>query len=116
MCFRSLKEKKDKDKSAKTSAENDHEKKMNSKSKSGNKKDTNKDDTKKDKTEKEEKKHFDITVPNHGGELPDNNPPGVNFINVNRTNFSYGCRFGSFYFVHVTRKSCQNDVLRKKCT
>jgi len=29
---------------------------------------------------------------------------GVNFINVKRTNFSYEHRFGSFYYVHVTRK------------
>jgi len=29
---------------------------------------------------------------------------GVNFINVKHTNFSYKCRFGSFYNVHVTRK------------
>jgi len=28
--------------------------------------------------------------------------PGVNFINVKRTNFSYEHRFGSFYYVHVT--------------
>ncbi len=78
MCFRSLKEKKDKNKSAKstkTSAEDDHEKKLNANSKSGNKKDPNKDDTKKDRAEKEEKKHFKITVPNHGGEIPDNDPP-----------------------------------------
>jgi len=31
-------------------------------------------------------------------------PSGVNFINVKRTNFSYGRGFGSFYYVHVTRK------------
>ncbi len=30
--------------------------------------------------------------------------PGVNFINIKHTNFSYECRFGSFYYVHVTRK------------
>jgi len=30
--------------------------------------------------------------------------PGVNFINVKRTNFLYKRSFGSFYYVHVTRK------------
>jgi len=30
--------------------------------------------------------------------------PGVNFINILRTNFSYECRFGSFFYLHVTRK------------
>jgi len=31
--------------------------------------------------------------------------PGVNFINILHTNFSYERRF---FYVHVTRKSCQN--------
>ncbi len=31
-------------------------------------------------------------------------PSVVNFINVKRTNFQYECRFGSLYYVHVTRK------------
>jgi len=30
--------------------------------------------------------------------------PGVNFINVKCTNFSYEHYFGSFYYVQVTRK------------
>ncbi len=30
--------------------------------------------------------------------------PGVNFINVKPTNFLYKRHFGSFYYVHVTRK------------
>ncbi len=32
--------------------------------------------------------------------------PGDNFINILRTNFSYEHRFGSFFYVHVTEKSC----------
>jgi len=32
----------------------------------------------------------------------------VNFINVLRASFLYKCRFGSFFNVHVTRKSWQN--------
>jgi len=28
----------------------------------------------------------------------------VNFINVTRANFSFACPFGSFFYVHVTRK------------
>ncbi len=30
-----------------------------------------------------------------------------------RTNFSYKRRFSSFYYVHATRKSCQNNVRTK---
>jgi len=30
-----------------------------------------------------------------------------------RTNFSYECHFSSFYYVHATRKSCQNNVRTK---
>jgi len=30
--------------------------------------------------------------------------PTVNFINVIRTNFSYECPFGSFFYIQVTRK------------
>jgi len=30
-----------------------------------------------------------------------------------RTNFLYQCCFSRFYFVHATRKSCQNDVCTK---
>jgi hypothetical protein len=29
---------------------------------------------------------------------------GVNFVNIKRTNFSYERRFGSFYYIHLTRK------------
>ncbi len=36
---------------------------------------------------------------------------GVNFINVKRTNFLYERCFGSFYYVHVTRKK-----LSKQCS
>jgi hypothetical protein len=32
------------------------------------------------------------------------NGPGVNFINVLCTNFSYKRRFDSFFYVHVTRE------------
>jgi len=38
---------------------------------------------------------------------------GLNFINVLRAAFSYKRRFGSFFNVHVARKSCQNDVRTK---
>jgi len=41
-------------------------------------------------------------------------PPGVNFINVKHTNFSYERRFGSFYYVHVTRKKLPKQCLYKK--
>jgi len=41
-------------------------------------------------------------------------PSVVNFINFKHTNFSYNVRFGSFYYVHVTRKSCRNDIRTKK--
>jgi len=30
--------------------------------------------------------------------------PGVNFINVKWAPFSYKCHFGSFFYIHVTRK------------
>jgi len=30
--------------------------------------------------------------------------PGLNFINIKLTNFLYKCCFGSFYYIHVTRK------------
>ncbi len=36
---------------------------------------------------------------------------GVNFINILRTNFSYKRRFGSFFYVQVTR---ENDVFVQK--
>jgi len=39
---------------------------------------------------------------------------GVNFINVQRTNFSYECRFSSFFYVHVTRKKLPKWRLYKK--
>ncbi len=39
--------------------------------------------------------------------------PGVNFINIKCTNFSYEHRFGTFYYIHVTRKKlpkqCSNE-------
>jgi len=38
----------------------------------------------------------------------------VNFINVFRTFFSYERRFGSFFYIHVTRKNCRNNVHTKK--
>jgi len=38
--------------------------------------------------------------------------PGVNFINVLCTNFSYEHHFGSFFKLHVHRKSCWNDVVK----
>jgi len=40
--------------------------------------------------------------------------PGVNFINVKRTNFSYECRFGSFYYIHVTREKLPEQRSYKK--
>jgi len=36
--------------------------------------------------------------------------PIVNFINILCTNFLYGLRFGSFFYVHVTR---ENNVRTK---
>ena len=39
--------------------------------------------------------------------------PAFNFINILHTNFSYECYFSSFFYVHVTRKSCPNDVCTK---
>jgi len=33
---------------------------------------------------------------------------------LNIQNFCTNVHFGSFYYVHVTRKSCQNDVCTKK--
>ncbi len=41
---------------------------------------------------------------------------GVNFINIKRTNFSYECRFGSFYYLHVTRKKLQKQSSYEKFT
>jgi len=41
---------------------------------------------------------------------------GVNFINVKCTNFSYKRCFGSFYYVHVTRKNpAETMFVRKIC-
>jgi hypothetical protein len=40
--------------------------------------------------------------------------PGVNFINVKCTNFLYERRFGSFYYVHVTRKKLPKQRSYKK--
>jgi hypothetical protein len=41
----------------------------------------------------------------------DETDPSVNFINIKHTNFSYKRHFGSFYYVHVTRKK-----LPKQCS
>ncbi len=38
----------------------------------------------------------------------------VKFINILRAYFCMNLRFGSFYYVHVTRKSCWNDIRTKK--
>jgi hypothetical protein len=42
--------------------------------------------------------------------------PGVNFINIFCTLFSYECRFGSFFSTYVHKKSCQNDIPTKKAS
>jgi len=34
---------------------------------------------------------------------------GVNFINILRTNFLFEGRFGSFFYVHVTREKLPNQ-------
>jgi len=40
--------------------------------------------------------------------------PGVLiFINILRTNFSYECHFGSFFYVHVTRKAAETTFIQK---
>ncbi len=39
---------------------------------------------------------------------------GVNFFNVNRSNFLYQCHFGSFYYIHVTREKLVKQHLYKK--
>ncbi len=40
--------------------------------------------------------------------------PVVNFINTKRTNFLYELHFGSFYYVHVTRKkAAETKFIRK---
>jgi len=41
-------------------------------------------------------------------------PLGVNFINILLTNFSYEHRFGSFFYVHVTREKLPKQRLYKK--
>ena len=74
ICSRSLKEKKDKeDKSDKTTAGDDQDTKSTDKSKKGigeDHKEVKKDaKDKKDKTGKKDKTHFNITVPNRGGEI-----------------------------------------------
>ncbi len=40
-------------------------------------------------------------------------PPGVNFINILRTNFSYEQYFCSFFYLHVTRKKAAEDFRTK---
>ncbi len=49
---------------------------------------------------------FSIKCPLHDvkSNLVRNVRPIVNFINIKRTDFSYERHFGSFYYVHVTRK------------
>jgi len=39
---------------------------------------------------------------------------GVNFINILRTNFSYKCCFGSFFYINVTRGKLPKQRLYKK--
>jgi len=39
---------------------------------------------------------------------------GVNVINVKSTNFLYECRFGSFYYVHLTRKKLPKPTFIQK--
>jgi hypothetical protein len=39
---------------------------------------------------------------------------GVNFIKILRTNFSYQCCFGSFFYVHVTREKLPKQHSYKK--
>jgi len=46
------------------------------------------------------KSRFDFDLPISS----DQNLPGLNFINILRTNFLYERHFGSFYYIHVTRK------------
>ncbi len=38
----------------------------------------------------------------------------VNFINILRTNFSYEHRFGSFFYIHVTRKKVAKTTFVQK--
>ncbi len=40
----------------------------------------------------------------------------VNFINVKCTNFSYKSHFGSFFYVHVTRKAAKTTFVQKLCS
>jgi len=40
--------------------------------------------------------------------------PAVNFINVILTHFSYERRFGSFYYLHVTRKKLPKQCWHEK--
>jgi len=40
--------------------------------------------------------------------------PGVNFINILHTNFSYKRRFGCFFYVHVTKEKLLKQRLYKK--
>jgi len=41
--------------------------------------------------------------------------PAVNFINILCTNFLYERHFGSFYYVHVTKKKAAEWHSHKKC-
>jgi hypothetical protein len=40
--------------------------------------------------------------------------PAVNFINIIQACFSYECPFGSFYYVHVTRKKAAEKTFVQK--
>jgi len=42
------------------------------------------------------------------------NPPGVNFINILRTNFLYKRCFGSFFYVHVIREKAAKTMFVQK--
>ncbi len=46
--------------------------------------------------------------------LPIDVQSGVDFINVKRTNFLYERHFGSFYYVHVTRKKADKTTSVQK--
>jgi len=40
--------------------------------------------------------------------------PGLNFIRILNTNFSYECLFGSFFYLHVSREKLPKQRLYKK--
>jgi len=53
-------------------------------------------------------------IKNDGNFLDCSHEYGVNFINVKRTNFLYKRHFGSFNYVHVTRKKLSKQRLYEK--